>query len=111
VSAEHARAWAEPDRTVDEAAAQTARLKQAVKARYDDAQWLEVAPRLREGLRERQRAALVAYLVARPDAQRHQHWSTNEDLYAHFLVDVEMSACLLTSGRRSARCSCSSCAA
>ena len=39
-------------------------VKQAVRAKYDDAQWLSIAKPLRDVLRERQRAALVAFLVA-----------------------------------------------
>jgi peptidoglycan hydrolase-like protein with peptidoglycan-binding domain len=38
-------------------------VRQAVRAKYDDAQWLKIAKPLRDVLREKQRAALVAYLV------------------------------------------------
>ncbi len=96
-SAALARTWAEPDPAMDEAVDATARLKHVVKARYDDTQWLDLAPRLRENLRERQRAALVAYLVAHPNADRQQRWKSVDGLSAHFLIDVEMSPCLLTS--------------
>ncbi|MDP9316865.1 MAG: neuraminidase-like domain-containing protein [Chloroflexota bacterium] len=69
----------------------------AVRAKYDEARWLEIAPPLRDVLREKQRAALVAYLVNRPDTARGQTWRDMGDLYAHFLIDVEMSPCFMTS--------------
>lgn len=80
---------------VDAGAALAAR--RAVRARYDDRQWLAVAGPLRDELRERQRAALVAYLVAHPDSAQGQQWRDPNGLYAHFLIDVEMSPCQLTS--------------
>ena len=60
VSAEAVRQWATEPVTED-----TARgVKQAARARYEDkSQWLAVAKPLRDELRERQRAALVAHLV------------------------------------------------
>src|SRR5690606_23101942 len=65
---------------------------QAARAKYPGREdWLAVARPLRDPLRERQRAALVDYLI-----HRHGVRSAN-DLYGHFLVDVEMSPCMLTS--------------
>jgi Tc toxin complex TcA C-terminal TcB-binding domain/Neuraminidase-like domain len=68
---------------------------QSVRAKYDEAEWLQVAKPLRDVLREKQRAALVAYLTAHPTSG--QHWKNANDLYAHFLIDVEMSPCMMTS--------------
>jgi len=70
---------------------------QAVRAKYDEAEWLQVVKPLRDVLREKQRAALVAYLVTHPDPANDQHWKNANDLYAHFLIDVEMSPCMMTS--------------
>lgn len=39
-------------------------VRQTVRAKYDEAQWLNLAKPLHDVLREKQRAALVAYLVA-----------------------------------------------
>jgi hypothetical protein len=72
-------------------AAMVEALKQAVKAKYDRARWLEVARPLRDELREKQRAALTAHLVHRYGLE------DANDLYARFLVDVEMSPCMMTS--------------
>ena len=88
VSAATARSWSE--QTVDPLAAHT--IVQAARAKYPDKDaWLAVARPLRDPLRERQRSALVDYLV-------HAHaLDSANDLYGHYLVDVEMSPCMLTS--------------
>ena len=70
-------------------------IRQAVRAKYDDAQWLKLAKPLHDGLREKQRAAMVAFLVAHPDTTH--PWRDTNDVYAHFLIDVEMSPCQMTS--------------
>lgn len=72
-------------------------IKQAVKSKYSSDQWLTLAKQLRDPLREQQRDALVAYLLAgaRPaDATR---WFDANDVFGHLLIDVEMSACMETS--------------
>jgi hypothetical protein len=92
-SAEECLAWAKADMTPDDAAS----IKQTAKAKYDEAQWLDIARPLRDVVREKQRAALVAYLVAHPDSARGQTWKDVNGLFEYFLIDVEMSPCQLTS--------------
>jgi len=75
--------------TVTEHHART--LREAVRAKYDEAQWLAVAKPLRDILREQQRAALVAYLLWTMGLRDSNH------LYSHFLLDVEMSPNVMTS--------------
>lgn len=76
--------------TLDADDAQAAR--QALKARYEEAQWLGVLKGIQDKLRERKRDALVAYLLAlNPDI------GGSNDLFDFFLIDVEMSACQPTS--------------
>jgi hypothetical protein len=70
-------------------------VRQAVRAKYDETQWLNLAKPLRDALREKQRAALVAYLVAH--IKLPQNVRDANDLYAHFLIDVEMDPCMMTS--------------
>ncbi|RKH47665.1 hypothetical protein D7X12_02040 [Corallococcus sicarius] len=93
VPADRAREWSLPELTPDNARA----VLNAVKARYSETEWPEVARKLRDVLRERQRAALVAYLVPRPNAALGQKWDGPNSLYAHYLIDVEMTPCFLTS--------------
>jgi hypothetical protein len=87
VSAAAAHAWTE--RTVSADAA--AQVVAAARAQVRPAQWLTVVQPLSDELRERRRDALVGRLLARsrlPD--------TNA-LFDRYLIDVEMSACQLTS--------------
>ncbi|MDH5675760.1 MAG: neuraminidase-like domain-containing protein [Myxococcales bacterium] len=76
---------------VEEHERQAIEIKQAVRARHSEAEWYEIAPRLRDPLRERQRDALVAWLIGNAD------FVDVEALFNHLLLDVEMSACQLTS--------------
>ncbi|MFE6737735.1 Tc toxin subunit A-related protein [Streptomyces tubercidicus] len=93
VDAARAVAWANatPSAAVADA------IKQALKARYDLPQWLEANQPVQDALRERRRDVLVDWLVAYPDPSRGQYWTDANGLYSHFLIDVEMSACALTS--------------
>jgi peptidoglycan hydrolase-like protein with peptidoglycan-binding domain len=87
VSVKQAAAWARLP--IGQVAADEAR--RAVKARYDEPAWLEVAGTLSDPLRDGRRAALVAYLPPRlglPDANA---------LYQRLLIDVEMRPCMTTS--------------
>jgi hypothetical protein len=70
-------------------------VRQAVRAKYDETQWLTLAKPLRDMLREKQRAALVAYLI--PRLKLPHNVRDANDLYAHFLIDVEMDPCMMTS--------------
>lgn len=70
-------------------------LRQSLRSRHGDATWASTGKALRDPLREQQRQALVAYLLANGDGGA--SFSTENDLYAHYLLDVEMSACATTS--------------
>ena len=70
------------------------KIKQTLKARYSDDDWLTVTQPLQDKLREKKRDALIAYLLANPGTQS---WETDADLYSYFLLDVEMGACQPTS--------------
>ena len=73
-------------------------IKQSVKANYPEQQWLTLAKQLRDPLRQEQRDALVAYLLAQRAPGRRRHGgSTPDDVFAHFLIDVEMCSCMATS--------------
>ena len=65
-------------------------LKSLVRAKYDDAQWLELAKGLRDPLREKQRSVLVALLVQKLGVR------DADDLHDRFLIDAEMSPCMMT---------------
>jgi hypothetical protein len=80
-------------------------LKQTVKAKYDLTQWPQVIKPIQDEFREQKRAALVAWLVAHPNQAQGQNWSDADGLYSYFLIDVEMSACMLTSRLKQAAAS------
>ena len=71
-------------------------IRRVVRAALGDAGWFERARALRDALRERQRAALVARLVAR------DHLRDPSELFDRYLIDVEIDPCALTSRVRQA---------
>jgi peptidoglycan hydrolase-like protein with peptidoglycan-binding domain len=71
-------------------------LRQSVKAKYPASRWAAVAKPPRDRLREQQRDALLGHLLAHPPAGV-ARWSDPSDVYAHYLIDVETSACQGTS--------------
>jgi Tc toxin complex TcA C-terminal TcB-binding domain/Neuraminidase-like domain/FHA domain/Putative peptidoglycan binding domain len=74
-----------------------AAIKQSVKANYPQAQWLTLAKQLRDPLRQAQRDALVSYLLAGAPPPGVSRWLDPDDVFAYFLIDVEMCACMATS--------------
>jgi len=94
----------EHDKTV---AVQT---RQAVKSKYEQDDWLQKITPLHDQLREKKRVALVEYhmensqrnepetiLIDGVTAPNPLYWKDSIALYKWFLIDVEMSACQLTS--------------
>jgi len=66
-------------------------IKNTVKSKYNDDAWPTVAKPLQDVLRDKQRAALVAYLLWQ------RGYKDSDELFDNFLVDVEMSPCQMTS--------------
>lgn len=80
--------------TVEQVRTRVDDIRRAVKARYDETAWLDVAKALHDPQRDARRTALVDYLVARLD------WliTRNPDgLYQRLYLQVEMSSCMQTS--------------
>lgn len=90
VSPETLFAWAAVAPDADLAAV----IVQAVKARYDEKRWLEVAEGLNGPLRMQRREALVGYLLPR---LREQGVVNRSQLFEYLLIDVEMNPCMQTS--------------
>lgn len=65
------------------------------RAKHSAAEWPEVAKRLRNPIRQRQREALVDYLLRWQNVGEPK-WSNENDLYAHFLLDVKMEPMVMT---------------
>jgi hypothetical protein len=70
------------------------RIMNAARAKHSEEQWLKIAKPLQDGLREKQRQALVAYVIANPGMAS---WKNENEVYAHLMIDVEMKPCMLTS--------------
>ena len=72
-----------------------------VQAKYSRERWLEILKPMMDPLREQKRAALTAYLVERSQWEHSSssplYWTSPDDLYGWFLIDVEMCAYQLTS--------------
>jgi hypothetical protein len=84
-------------------------IKNAAKSKYDETQWLNIAKPLRDDLREKQREALVAYVIAHseydPANGKYERWKNSDELYEYFLIDVEMKPISITSRIKQAICS------
>jgi hypothetical protein len=76
--------------------AEARKARQLTKAKYDLDKWYAIAGSIQDGLREQKRAALVAWLLANPDAARGQRWVNVEELYGFHLIDPEMAPCATT---------------
>lgn len=103
--------WANrDDDTADTQFVVAQQVKQAAKSRHDYAAWLSIATPFEDALREKKRTALVEYLaehslrnepatisVNGKTFPNRRYWRDANDLLGYFLIDVEMSACQLTS--------------
>lgn len=91
--------------TMDATQART--LRSMLRAKLGAETWLTLSAEIQDGLRQRKRDALAAYLLTHPrpattaampaDAPTRPKWENTNDLYAYYLLDVEMCACQLTS--------------
>ncbi len=108
-------AWAKRDVDGGPAPAQTQaavaqQIRQTAKAKYEYRAWLDALTPLEDALREKKRAALVSYLLENSQRRNepeigpagHKHpnlayWRNSNELLNYYLIDVEMSACQLTS--------------
>lgn len=70
------------------------RVLKAARSKHSEDAWLKIAKPLHDVLREGQRKALLAYVIAHPNGNT---WRNENEVYAHFLIDVEMSPCMFTS--------------
>jgi hypothetical protein len=92
VSCAHLFAWANSEPDADRARD----IVNTAKAKYTAEQWLGVAKPLNDVMREKQRTALIEYLLASKEMAAKQITQSNQ-LFEFFLIDVDMSACMKTS--------------
>ncbi len=75
-------------------------IRKAAKAKHTDQEWLKIAKPLQDTLREKQRKAMVAYVIAKGGTiitGNNVKWDNENDLFAYLLIDVEMQPCMKTS--------------
>jgi hypothetical protein len=81
--------------------AHAASLATLLRGKLGSEAWLSLSTEVQDVLRERKRDALVAFLLANPSLApglgAGDKWENANDLYAYFLIDVEMCSCQLTS--------------
>jgi hypothetical protein len=78
-------------------------LRAALRARTDTDTWLSVVKPINDTLRELQRDALVAFVLARlAEDDGTKHVDTVDKLFEYFLMDVQMQSCTQTSRIRHA---------
>ena len=71
-------------------------IKNTVKAKYEEKDWLDLAGNLSDRIRKSQQQALIGYLLTRPAIQ---DWGAKDadGLFEYFLIDVQMGSCMETS--------------
>ena len=75
----------------------------ALRARYEESDWLNVLRPINDEMRSLQRDALVAYILHQMRAEpASEHIDTPEKLFEYFLMDVQMDPCMQTSRIRHA---------
>lgn len=67
-------------------------LQSVLKSRFSDAEWKKMAAEVRDKLRVKQRNSLSNYLI-----QNRTEYGDTNSLFGHFLIDTEMSPCMMTS--------------
>jgi hypothetical protein len=75
------------------------RLKELLRSKLGTETWFAVSTEIQDVLRERKRNALADYLLTQspPADAPTGKWQNYNDLYAYFLLDIEMASCQLTS--------------
>ena len=84
--------------------AQVEAIEACLRAQHDETGWLAIARQVSDPVRERARDALVAYVLTMPPI-RAAGLRTPDQLFEHFLIDVQMSSRMLTSRIKQATCS------
>lgn len=92
-----------PSATNEPDAAAVRALQSALRARYDESDWLSVIKPVNDALRGKQRDALVASVLRRlGEKEESRHIDTPDKLFEYFLMDVQMEPCMQTSRIRHA---------
>ncbi|MEO1396820.1 MAG: neuraminidase-like domain-containing protein [Cyanobacteria bacterium J06634_5] len=88
--------WGQPTSHFKENRKRAGSIRETLRARYNQAEWEEAIKSTQDQLRENQKQALIAYLLAQPTLME---WGVRDanGLFEFFLIDVQMDACMETS--------------
>jgi hypothetical protein len=93
VSAETTAQWGAAETDFDTLYNTAQLIKNTVKAKYEEEDWLDLAGNLSNKIRENQKQALISYLLMRPAIQD-AGVEDADGLFEYFLIDVQMGACM-----------------
>ena len=96
ISAETTARWGAAETDFDTLHSTGQLLKNTVKAKYEEEDWLDLAGNLSDKIRQNQKQALVGYLLVQP-AILGAGVEDADGLFEYFLIDVQMGACMDTS--------------
>ena len=90
-TAQAVASWAAPKLQ----SADSTKLEQTLRGQFDEATYLTLSKPIQDALRQRKRDSLIAYLLAQPMPADNPtgKWTDPEDLFAYYLIDVEMCSC------------------
>ncbi|MFX1575290.1 MAG: neuraminidase-like domain-containing protein [Promethearchaeota archaeon] len=97
ISAQKVKSWAHPIKSIttpednEEIIMISEEIKKSVKAKYEQEIWIKVVKSLRNMVREKQRNALVSYIL------NMKQLNNPNELFDELLIDVKISSCKLTS--------------
>jgi hypothetical protein len=96
LSAQAIAEWGRVEIDFDKLHATAQLIKNTVKSKYEEEDWLNLASGLSDKIRENEKQALIGYLLTRPAIQA---WGAKDadGLFEYFLIDVQMGACMDTS--------------
>lgn len=93
ISAETIAEWGAAETVFDKLHSTAQLIKNTVKAKYEEEDWLDLAGELSDKIRENQKQALVSYLLMQPAIQD-AGLEDADGLFEYFLIDVQMGACM-----------------
>ncbi len=96
ISAETIAEWGKVETDFDTLHKTALLIRDTVKAKYDEEDWLDLASDLSDDIRANQRQALIGYLLQQKEIK---YWKVKDEdgLFEYFLIDVQMGACMDTS--------------
>jgi len=96
ISAETIAEWGAAETDFDSLHDTAQLMKNTVKAKYEEEDWLDIAGNLSDKIRENQKQALISYLLMQ---QAIKDWGAEDadGLFEYLLIDVQMGACMDTS--------------